>query len=347
MYKQVEKPKENKSRAVANSVTQKNGGGNIGVGFVDNRPPSVAQRKMVNKSNDNVVNNKIIHYKSFPSKDLVSNIAQRKIQIKEVGDDKKTILYEEGNVKEILSKFDKAMGKYGSRIKDMLAEEKMHEFETFDELKKFLTTPAVNAFSRYVSHKIDIPKFNSNSITLYRAMSKDEAGALNSKDKFTMQIGKDYKESGLKFFATNIDYSIGLANTKNKEAIEKFKPELPYTNMVGAVVDKEEVAFGLQEDIGVHADSGHTKEFLSTREESVESGQSENAFRDVSSREKFPQDEQGRGYVLKHESGGLNFGVKPKTDQNTMSDWHSPIEYFNFLVKWRQFIGHFEAGQST
>jgi hypothetical protein len=43
---QVEKPKENKGRAVANSVPQKKSNGKQGFGFVDNRPAAVAQRKL-------------------------------------------------------------------------------------------------------------------------------------------------------------------------------------------------------------------------------------------------------------------------------------------------------------
>ena len=46
MYAQVEKPKENKSRAVANSVAQKKSIMNQGFGFVNNRPEAVAQRKV-------------------------------------------------------------------------------------------------------------------------------------------------------------------------------------------------------------------------------------------------------------------------------------------------------------
>jgi len=46
MYEQVEKPKENKSRAVANSFTQKKSDGKQDFGFVDNRPEAVAQRKL-------------------------------------------------------------------------------------------------------------------------------------------------------------------------------------------------------------------------------------------------------------------------------------------------------------
>ncbi|MFT6845797.1 MAG: hypothetical protein ACJAUV_001996 [Flavobacteriales bacterium] len=53
MYAQVEKPKENKSRAVANSVAQKKSNGNQGFGFVDNRPKiselSMLQKKMKSK----------------------------------------------------------------------------------------------------------------------------------------------------------------------------------------------------------------------------------------------------------------------------------------------------------
>ncbi|MEH6348319.1 MAG: hypothetical protein V7785_24695 [Bermanella sp.] len=45
MYAQVEKPKENKSRAVANSVGQKRSSVKQGFGFVDNRPEAIAQRK--------------------------------------------------------------------------------------------------------------------------------------------------------------------------------------------------------------------------------------------------------------------------------------------------------------
>lgn len=46
MYEQVEKPKENKSRAIANSVSQKKSIVKQGFGFVDNRPKAIAQRKL-------------------------------------------------------------------------------------------------------------------------------------------------------------------------------------------------------------------------------------------------------------------------------------------------------------
>lgn len=45
MYAQVEKPKENKSKAVAISVRQKKSDGKQCFGFVDNRPEAIAQRK--------------------------------------------------------------------------------------------------------------------------------------------------------------------------------------------------------------------------------------------------------------------------------------------------------------
>ncbi len=46
MYAQVEKSKEIKSRVVANSVGQKKCNGKQGLGFLDNRPESIAQRKL-------------------------------------------------------------------------------------------------------------------------------------------------------------------------------------------------------------------------------------------------------------------------------------------------------------
>jgi hypothetical protein len=46
MYEQVEKPKANKSRAVANSVAQKKSNVRQGFGFVDNRPEAIMQKKL-------------------------------------------------------------------------------------------------------------------------------------------------------------------------------------------------------------------------------------------------------------------------------------------------------------
>ena len=52
MYEQVEKPKENKCRTVANSAAQKKSKGRQGIGLVDNRTEAVTQRKLqVNPKN--------------------------------------------------------------------------------------------------------------------------------------------------------------------------------------------------------------------------------------------------------------------------------------------------------
>ncbi len=56
MYEQVENPKENKSRAVANSVAQKKSNGKQGFGFVDNRHESITQRKLQEMANRSQVN---------------------------------------------------------------------------------------------------------------------------------------------------------------------------------------------------------------------------------------------------------------------------------------------------
>ncbi len=46
MYEQIEKPKENKSRAVANPVAQKKSNGKYGFGLEGNRPLAIIQRKL-------------------------------------------------------------------------------------------------------------------------------------------------------------------------------------------------------------------------------------------------------------------------------------------------------------
>ena len=53
MYEQVEKPKENISRAVANSVVQKKSNSQQCFGFADNRPEAIAQRKLQEMANNN------------------------------------------------------------------------------------------------------------------------------------------------------------------------------------------------------------------------------------------------------------------------------------------------------
>ncbi len=54
MYAQVEKPKENKSRAVANSVAQKKNTVKPGFGFVNNRPEAVVQRTLQERANNSL-----------------------------------------------------------------------------------------------------------------------------------------------------------------------------------------------------------------------------------------------------------------------------------------------------
>ncbi|MFG6100313.1 hypothetical protein SPB21_34050 [Leptothoe sp. ISB3NOV94-8A] len=51
MYEQVERSKENKSRAVANSVAQRKKNTKQGFGFVDNRPEAIMQRKVQEVAN--------------------------------------------------------------------------------------------------------------------------------------------------------------------------------------------------------------------------------------------------------------------------------------------------------
>lgn len=52
MYAKVEKSKENKSRAVASSVAQKNSNVKLVFSFVDNRPEAIAQRKLQTLANN-------------------------------------------------------------------------------------------------------------------------------------------------------------------------------------------------------------------------------------------------------------------------------------------------------
>ncbi|SHO59288.1 eCIS core domain-containing protein [Vibrio quintilis] len=52
MYEQVEKPKENKNREVANSVAQKKSGAKQSFGFVDNRSGAITQRKLKEMTNN-------------------------------------------------------------------------------------------------------------------------------------------------------------------------------------------------------------------------------------------------------------------------------------------------------
>ena len=69
MYERVEKPKENKSRTVANSVAQKKSDRKQGFGFVDNRSECVAQRKVIKLSNINPNENQIAQLVKFKNTD--------------------------------------------------------------------------------------------------------------------------------------------------------------------------------------------------------------------------------------------------------------------------------------
>ncbi|WP_298774514.1 hypothetical protein [uncultured Shewanella sp.] len=62
MYEQVEKPKENKSRAVANSVKQKKSCGMEGFGVVDNRQ-NLAPKKVLSTYNGNMLKKHMIQRK--------------------------------------------------------------------------------------------------------------------------------------------------------------------------------------------------------------------------------------------------------------------------------------------
>lgn len=59
MYTQENKSNDNKSRVVANSVSQKKGNGKQGLGFVDNRPEAIIQKKLQGLVNDSSQGKKI------------------------------------------------------------------------------------------------------------------------------------------------------------------------------------------------------------------------------------------------------------------------------------------------
>lgn len=72
MYEKVVKPKENKSRGVANSVSQKKSNEKQGFGFVDNRPEAIAQRKLQNQANSNFLNSQAISLNERPNYNTLS-----------------------------------------------------------------------------------------------------------------------------------------------------------------------------------------------------------------------------------------------------------------------------------
>ena len=76
MYEQVEKPKENKNRAVANTVTQTKNSVKDGFGFVDNRQEYIIQRK--NHSPSNNTDKKVVQAK------IVTESTDKQLQYFEV-----------------------------------------------------------------------------------------------------------------------------------------------------------------------------------------------------------------------------------------------------------------------
>ncbi|MBL0701866.1 MAG: hypothetical protein JJV91_00085 [Desulfosarcina sp.] len=73
MYEQAEKTKENRGRAVANSVTQKNKGAQQGVGVVDNRPEAIVQRKLQEMANNSSEAKQTAQFQAMCDNDFVGN----------------------------------------------------------------------------------------------------------------------------------------------------------------------------------------------------------------------------------------------------------------------------------
>lgn len=78
MYAQVEKSNKNKNRTAANSVGQKKCNGKQGLGFVDNRPESIAQRKLQDMVNISAQKNK--HEKGPSPSSIKNEIAQLMVE---------------------------------------------------------------------------------------------------------------------------------------------------------------------------------------------------------------------------------------------------------------------------
>ena len=76
MYAQVEKSKENKSRAVGNSVTQQKNSGVQGVGFVDNRPEAGRQSNRLELTSNNNDGFKILQNAQQETSMLSAQISQ-------------------------------------------------------------------------------------------------------------------------------------------------------------------------------------------------------------------------------------------------------------------------------
>lgn len=84
MYAQVEKPKENRSREVANSIAQKKSNVMQGFGSVGNRPKNIAQRRLqlfTNKSSHTKRTVQLKTHRSFSFQDEASDVVQRQTEI--------------------------------------------------------------------------------------------------------------------------------------------------------------------------------------------------------------------------------------------------------------------------
>ena len=75
MYEKVEKPKENKSRAIANSVGQKKSIEKQGFGLVDNRPEVTVQRRLQDTANNR---------SGMMQLKTIQEMARNSLQVKEV-----------------------------------------------------------------------------------------------------------------------------------------------------------------------------------------------------------------------------------------------------------------------
>lgn len=248
-------------------------------------------------------------------------------------------------------------GKFAPRIKELIDDpaDPPHTFDTLQQLLWIMANPPPPKESTYVPVSPYVIKASRNEpdagvMHLYRAMSGGEYQELLSRGDFSMRLNSEKAEAGIKFFATDINYSKGLSARKNNEAYAKHTKEedLPYIAMIETWVWAPDVFHGLRDDIGIHKDQGHTKGRLgqewdrSALTPVLETNGQEWLSTVVTAQ--GPQDDtDSHGYVIKHESGGFNFGVKAKTEENTEREGatQSPITYFNELVGGIKQIGIF------
>ena len=73
MYKQIEKSKENQSRAAANSAVQKKNIGKQGFGFADNRHGMIAQSKMLEMANNSPQTKQAVQLQKMANNDAVNS----------------------------------------------------------------------------------------------------------------------------------------------------------------------------------------------------------------------------------------------------------------------------------